>query len=126
MRREGVQMYTMKTNPPLSLQRAAILAFLRREIAAGRAPSLADVATTFGFASRNAARKHVQGVLADGLLEQLPGRSVDCNCRAGLPTCCRWRCWAGSRQANRSARISGLTSSCGLTGGCSPTPRITC
>ena len=67
-------MYTMKTNPPLSLQRAAILAFLRREIAAGRAPSLADVADAFGFASRNAARKHVQGLVADGLLEQLPGR----------------------------------------------------
>ncbi len=67
-------MYTMETSPSLSLQRAAILAFLRREIAAGRAPSLADVADAFGFASRNAARKHVQGLVADGLLEQLPGR----------------------------------------------------
>ena len=60
------------TLPP---QRAAVLAFLRRELAAGRAPSLAEIALAFGFASRNAARKHVQALLADGLLEQTTGRS---------------------------------------------------
>ena len=58
----------------LSSQRAAVLAFLRRELAAGRAPSLAEVAGAFGFASRNAAQKHVQALVGQGLLEQLPGR----------------------------------------------------
>lgn len=55
-------------------QRAAVLAFLRRELASGRAPSLADIASAFGFASRNAAQKHVQALVADHLLEQAPGR----------------------------------------------------
>ena len=60
--------------PELPPQRAAVLAFLRGELAAGHAPSLAEIALAFGFASRNAAQKHVQALLADGLLEQLPGR----------------------------------------------------
>ncbi|MEO7938879.1 MAG: transcriptional repressor LexA [Burkholderiaceae bacterium] len=64
----------MDINPPLSSQRAAILAYLRRELSAGRSPSLADVADTFGFSSRNAAHKHVQALLAEGLLEQAPDR----------------------------------------------------
>lgn len=51
-----------------------MLAFLRRELAAGRAPSLAEIAMAFGFASRNAAQKHVQALVADGLLELLPGQ----------------------------------------------------
>jgi len=67
-------MYTMEPSPPLSSQRAAILAYLRRQLSAGRSPSLADVADTFGFSSRNAARRHVQALLADGLLEQAPDR----------------------------------------------------
>lgn len=70
----------------LSPQRAAVLAFVRRELAAGRAPSLAEIAAAFGFASRNAAQKHVQALVAEGLLEQmagqkrglrLPGRAAD-------------------------------------------------
>jgi len=69
-------MYTM--NPadpsPLPPQRAAVLAFIRAELAAGRAPSLAEIAAAFGFASRNAAQKHVQALVADGLLEQQAGR----------------------------------------------------
>lgn len=52
-----------------------MLAYLRRELAAGRAPSLAEIATAFGFASRNAARKHVQALVDAGLLEQAAGRS---------------------------------------------------
>ncbi len=55
-------------------QRAAVLAFLHRELAAGHAPSLAEIALAFGFASRNAAQKHVQALVADGLLEQAAGR----------------------------------------------------
>ena len=78
-------MYTMDIIPPLTSQRAAILDFLRRELAAGRAPSLADVADRFGFASRNAAHKHVQSLLAEGLLEQAPGRKRGLRLPGGSP-----------------------------------------
>ena len=64
----------MDTDHTLPPQRAAVLTFLRRELAAGRAPSLADIALAFGFASRNAAQKHGQALVADRLLEQAPGR----------------------------------------------------
>ena len=67
-------MYTMSPADTLPPQRAAVLAFLRQELAAGRAPSLAEIAHAFGFASRNAAQKHVQALVADGLLELQPGR----------------------------------------------------
>jgi len=62
----------MDTLPP---QRAAVLAFLRDRIEGqGLAPSLADVAQEFGFASRNAAQKHVRALVADGLIELAPGQ----------------------------------------------------
>lgn len=64
----------MSIDDSLPPQRAAVLAFLRGELAAGRAPSLAEIAEAFGFASRNAAQKHVQALVAEGLLEQVPGR----------------------------------------------------
>jgi len=38
------------------------------------APSLAEIAAEFGFASRNAAQKHVQALVADGLIELAPGQ----------------------------------------------------
>ena len=60
------------TLPP---QRAAVLAFLRGELTAGRAPSLAEIAQAFGFSSRNAAQKHVQALVDAGLLAQVAGRS---------------------------------------------------
>ncbi len=66
-------MYTM-TISNLSPVRAAILAYLRRELLAGHAPSLAEIAAAFGFSSRNAAQKHVQSLVAEGLLEQIPGQ----------------------------------------------------
>jgi len=78
-------MYTMDITPALSSQRAAILDYLRRELAAGRAPSLADVAERFGFASRNAAHKHVQALLAEGLLVQAPGRKRGLRLPGGSP-----------------------------------------
>jgi repressor LexA len=68
-------MYTMDAIDHLPPQRAAVLAFLQRELAAGRSPSLAEIALAFGFASRNAAQKHVQALVAEGLLEQTTGRS---------------------------------------------------
>jgi repressor LexA len=67
-------MYTMSPVDTLSPQRAAVLAFLRRELAAGRAPSLAEIAHAFGFASRNAAQKHVQALVAEGLIALEAGR----------------------------------------------------
>src|SRR5690606_2239659 len=78
--RETAKVYKctpMSPNDPSSLppQRAAVLDFLRRELAGGRAPSLAEIADEFGFSSRNAAQKHVQALVADGLLEQVPGRT---------------------------------------------------
>ncbi len=78
-------MYTMDITPPLTSQRAAILDYLRRELTAGRAPSLADVAERFGFASRNAAHKHVQALLAEGLLEQAAGRKRGLRLPGGSP-----------------------------------------
>ncbi len=64
-------MYTMSE---LSSQRAAVLAFLRERVGQGAPPSLAEIAAHCGFASRNAAQKHVQ-VLADaGLIELLRGQ----------------------------------------------------
>lgn len=54
--------------PPLSPQRAAVLAFLREQARAGHAPSLAEIAQAFGFASRNAAHKHVQALAEAGLI----------------------------------------------------------
>ena len=56
-------------------RRAEILAYLRAELAAGRAPSLAEIAEAFGFASRNAAQKHVQALVEAGLVAQASGRS---------------------------------------------------
>ena len=67
-------MYTMDAFDPLSPQRAAVLAFLQGELAAGRSPSLAEIALAFGFASRNAAQKHVQALVEAGLLAQAAGR----------------------------------------------------
>lgn len=62
----------MDTLPP---KRAAVLAFLRDQIERQvGAPSLAEIATEFGFASRNAAQKHVQALVADGLIELAPGQ----------------------------------------------------
>ncbi|KRG42352.1 LexA family transcriptional regulator [Stenotrophomonas panacihumi] len=53
----------------LSPRRAAILAFLRERTRAGHPPSLAEIAAEFGFASRNAAQKHVQALAEAGLIE---------------------------------------------------------
>jgi len=53
----------------LSPRRAAILAFLRERTRAGHPPSLAEIADEFGFASRNAAQKHVQALAEAGLIE---------------------------------------------------------
>lgn len=56
----------------LPSQRAAVLAFIRERLAGGRPPSLAEIAAHFGFASRNAAHKHVRALTDAGLLEARP------------------------------------------------------
>ncbi|WCE04144.1 transcriptional repressor LexA [Pseudoxanthomonas sp. JBR18] len=60
----------MDTLPP---KRAAVLAFLQDQALRGHTPSLAEIATEFGFASRNAAQKHVQALAEDGLIQLRPG-----------------------------------------------------
>ena len=58
----------------LSPKRAAVLAFLQAQAQAGVSPSLAEIAQAFGFASRNAAQKHVQALAEAGLIELLPNQ----------------------------------------------------
>lgn len=59
---------------PLSPKRQAVLAFLHEQARAGVSPSLAEIAQAFGFASRNAAQKHVQALAEAGLIELLPNQ----------------------------------------------------
>jgi repressor LexA len=65
-------MYTMSELPS---KRAAVLAFIRERIEGqGQSPSLAEIADAFGFASRNAAQKHVQALSEAGLIELSPNQ----------------------------------------------------
>lgn len=60
-------MYSMST---LSPRRLAILEFIRDRIAGhGQPPSLAEIADTFGFASRSVARKHILALTEAGYIE---------------------------------------------------------
>ncbi|MBB4653701.1 repressor LexA [Xanthomonas sp. F14] len=59
---------------PLSPKRQAVLAFLQEQARAGVSPSLAEIAQAFGFASRNAAQKHVQALAEAGLIELQPNQ----------------------------------------------------
>lgn len=55
-------------------KRNQILAFIRQRIAAGQSPSLAEIADAFGFASRNAAQKHVTALAEAGQIELVPNQ----------------------------------------------------
>jgi repressor LexA len=55
--------------PDTSSRREQILAYIQRRITAGQPPSLAEIAQAFGFASRNAAQRHVQALAEAGLIE---------------------------------------------------------
>lgn len=59
----------------LSPRRAAVLAFLRERSLQGLPPSLAEIAERFGFASRSAARRHVQALAEAGLIEHAAGHA---------------------------------------------------
>jgi repressor LexA len=65
-------MSTMPIEP--SSRRQQVLAFIRERIAAGQPPSLAEIAEAIGFASRNAAQKHVLALAEAGLIELAPGQ----------------------------------------------------
>ena len=63
-------MYSMSA---LSPRRAAILSFIRDRVAGhGQPPSLAEIASACGLASRGAARKHVLALTEAGLIEVAP------------------------------------------------------
>lgn len=64
----------MSTMPPEPSKRHQILAFIQRQVAAGQPPSLAEIAEAFGFASRNAAQKHVQALAEAGQIELVPNQ----------------------------------------------------
>lgn len=65
-------MYPM---PSLSPRRAAVLSFIRDQAGCGQSPSLAEIATACGLASRGAARKHVLALAELGMIEVVPGQA---------------------------------------------------
>lgn len=69
----------------LSPRRAAILSFIRDQVAGhGRSPSLAEIATVSGLATRGAARKHVLALVEAGLIEVATGQARGIR-PAGMP-----------------------------------------
>ncbi|MNJ09598.1 LexA repressor [compost metagenome] len=75
-------MYSMNI---LSPKRSAILTFIRDRIADhGQPPSLADIATAFGFASRSVARKHIQALCEAGYIEVTPNQARGIRLAGGL------------------------------------------
>ncbi|QDH69979.1 repressor LexA [Lysobacter alkalisoli] len=66
-------MYPMSN---LSPRRAAVLSFIRDRVAGlGQPPSLAEIATACGLATRGAARKHVLALAEAGLVEVTAGQA---------------------------------------------------
>ena len=65
-------MYSMTD---LSPRRAAILGYIRDQVNAGQSPSLAEIASACGLASRGAARKHVLALNEAGLIEVAAGQA---------------------------------------------------
>ncbi|WP_028694096.1 transcriptional repressor LexA [Pseudomonas cremoricolorata] len=60
----------------LTPKRRAILEFIRERIADhNQPPSLADIATRFGFASRSVARKHVSALSEAGYIDVTPNQA---------------------------------------------------
>ena len=65
-------MYSMKTID----RRTAILAYIRSQVAVhGQPPTLAEIATACGFASRGAVRKHMLALEAEGQIDKSPGKA---------------------------------------------------
>ncbi|MBH3454458.1 repressor LexA [Pseudomonas monteilii] len=60
----------------LTPKRRAIFEFIRERIADhGQPPSLADIATRFGFASRSVARKHITALCQAGYIDVTPNQA---------------------------------------------------
>ena len=60
----------------LTPKRRAILDFIRERILEhGQPPSLADIATRFGFASRSVARKHITALCQSGYIDITPNQA---------------------------------------------------
>ena len=60
----------------LTPKRRAIFEFIRERIAEhGQPPSLADIATRFGFASRSVARKHITALCQAGYIDVTPNQA---------------------------------------------------
>ncbi|QJQ10905.1 repressor LexA [Pseudomonas putida] len=60
----------------LTPKRRAIFEFIRERIAdQGQPPSLADIATRFGFASRSVARKHITALCQAGYIDVTPNQA---------------------------------------------------
>ena len=73
---------------PLTDRQQAILDFIRaRVVQDGASPSLAELCEAFGFASSNAARKHLQALASRGVIRLVPGnaRGIRLVESAGLP-----------------------------------------
>ncbi|KLJ14464.1 LexA family transcriptional regulator, partial [Pseudomonas sp. TJI-51] len=60
----------------LTPKRRAIFDFIRERISDhGQPPSLADIATRFGFASRSVARKHITALCQAGYIDVTPNQA---------------------------------------------------
>ncbi|HCP30753.1 MAG TPA: repressor LexA, partial [Pseudomonas sp.] len=60
----------------LTPKRRAIFDFIRERITEqGQPPSLADIATRFGFASRSVARKHITALCQAGYIDVPPNQA---------------------------------------------------
>ena len=68
-----VHLYSMST--PLTERQQAILDFIAARLEEGAAPTRADIAEHFGFASRSAAEQHLRALAAKGMVELQPGAS---------------------------------------------------
>ena len=55
--------------------RRQVLAFVRRSLAAGRPPTVREVQEHCGFRAVQSARRHLEALVADGLLAKEPGRA---------------------------------------------------
>ncbi|MBE0567515.1 MAG: repressor LexA [Krumholzibacteria bacterium] len=60
---------------PADSTRRAILAFVRRGIAAGASPTVREVQEHCGFRAVESARQHLEALVAAGLLAKAPGRA---------------------------------------------------
>lgn len=60
-------------NNDLTSRQQAILDFIVSRLRAGAAPTRADIADHFGFASRSAAEQHLRALAAKGAIELQPG-----------------------------------------------------